>query len=66
MSRGDTLVAVCCDELMSLLKKQEINELILNEELGLEANYKAYLNALGLSGTFPELENDRQYLALKQ
>lgn len=66
VSRGDTLVAVCCDELMSLLKKQEINELILNEELGLEANYKAYLNALELSGTFPELENDRQYLALKQ
>ncbi len=66
VTQGDTLVSACCDELMSLLKKQEVNELILNEESGLEANYRAYLNAIELSGTFPSIENDRRYLVLKQ
>ncbi len=66
VSRGDTLVSACCDELIALLKKNEIDELILNEDLGLEANFKAYLNAQELNGTFPVIENDRQYLVLKQ
>ncbi len=66
VTQGDTLVSACCDELMSLLKKQEVNELILNEESGLEENYRAYLNAIELSGTFPSIENDRRYLVLKQ
>lgn len=66
VTQGDTLVSVCCDLLMDLLKRREVNELILNEESGLEANYRAYLNALELSGTFPVIENDRKYLALKQ
>ncbi|HEX2920987.1 MAG TPA: hypothetical protein VHO50_07475 [Bacteroidales bacterium] len=64
--QGDTLVSACCDMLINLLRKKEVNELILNEEAGLEANYKAYLDAMELSRTFPLIENDRRYLALKK
>lgn len=65
VTRGDTLAAACCDALVDLLRKQEVEELIAHEELGLQANYRAYVQALQLRGQVPSLADERQYLALK-
>ncbi|MDD4032836.1 MAG: hypothetical protein PHS48_06270 [Bacteroidales bacterium] len=64
VSEGDTLVAVCADALVELLKKQEVQELIDNEETGLQNNYQAYLQRVEALGQLPPLENDRHYLEL--
>lgn len=61
---GDTLVAECTDSLISILKSKELNELIENETQGLEANYKAYLYAMSQGGFPPQIERDREYVAL--
>jgi hypothetical protein len=66
VEQGDTLVSVCCDALIELLKKREVEELIVNEEIGLDMNYQAYLSALELREEFPKIEYDREYLALKE
>lgn len=66
VEQGDTLVSFCCDALIELLRKKEVEELIVNEELGLDMNYKAYLNALELRGEFPKIEYDRAYMVLKK
>ncbi|MFA7015592.1 MAG: hypothetical protein WC171_07840 [Bacteroidales bacterium] len=62
---GDTLVAQCVDALVILLKKEAVNELIINEQEGLQHNYLAYLQRVENSGQLPPLENDRVYLQLK-
>jgi hypothetical protein len=61
---GDTLVATCIDELVELLKKDGLDELIKNEEEGLHDNYKAYLNRLEVSGEMADLSEDRRYVEL--
>lgn len=61
---GDTLVAECTDSLTSILKSKELNELIENETQGLEANYKAYIYAMSQGGFPPQIERDREYVAL--
>lgn len=64
-TRGDSLVAECCEALSVLLKKEEVNKLIINEEEGLEANYKSYLEALKLRGESASVSDDRHYVELK-
>lgn len=66
VTEGDTLVAVCVDALVELLKKQEVQELIDNEETGLRNNYRAYLQRVEALGQLPPLENDRHYLKLME
>ena len=66
VEQGDTLVSVCCDALIELLKKREVEELIVNEEIGLDMNHQAYLSALELREEFPKIEYDREYLALRR
>ena len=66
VEQGDTLVSVCCDTLIELLKEKDVEELIVNEEIGLDMNYKAYLSALELRGEYPKIEYDREYLVLKE
>lgn len=66
VSRGDSLVADCCDALVLLLRKEKVEELIVNEEKGLQANYEAYLKALKLRGESPSVTDDRQYLVLRK
>lgn len=63
---GDSIVAACCDSLVSLLKHKEIEELIVNEEVGLESNYRSYLNAASRRGIYPDIAVDRRYIALKE
>ena len=47
------------------LKKAEVDELLRNEQEGLQDNYLAYLQRVENSGQLPPLENDRLYLQLK-
>ncbi|MDY0173642.1 MAG: hypothetical protein RBR62_00400 [Bacteroidales bacterium] len=65
VTAGDTLVSQCVDALVVLLKKEAVNELIINEQNGLQDNYLAYLQRVENSGQLPLLENDRVYLQLK-
>jgi len=64
VTEGDTLVAVCTDALIELLRKQEVQELIDNEETGLKNNYRAYLQRVEVLGQLPPVEHDRHYLVL--
>lgn len=65
VTAGDTLVAQCVDALVTLLKKETVNEIIKNEQEGLQDNYLAYLQRVENSGQLPPIENDRVYLQLK-
>ena len=62
VAEGDSIVATCCDVLISALKSDELLELIENEQRGLENNYKAYLRSAGLRGVEPSIEFDRLYV----
>lgn len=64
MSQGDTLVSVCVDGIIELLKKGELIELIENESTGLKNNYAAYLYRLELDRFPPDLTSDRKYIEL--
>lgn len=59
---GDTLVDACIKSLVEGLKSDEFKSLIKNERIGLENNYRAYLNAASLAGTTPLPEFDRIYI----
>ena len=64
VTEGDTLIAVCTDALVQLLRKQQVQELIDNEETGLRNNYLVYLHRVEALGQLPSLDNDRYYLKL--
>ena len=62
VAEGDSIVGSCCAALIEALKSEEMLELIENERIGLENNYKAYLNSCSLNGAAPALEIDRVYV----
>lgn len=62
VAEGDSIVSSCCAALIEALKSDEMLELIENERIGLENNYKAYLNSAGLRGVEPAYEFDRLYI----
>jgi hypothetical protein len=64
VTEGDTLVSVCVDGLIDLLKKGDLIELIENESEGLKNNYEAYLRRLESGGLPADLEADRKYIEL--
>jgi len=64
VTEGDTLVAACVDGLVEILRKGELEELIVNESEGLKSNYEAYLYRLELSGEIPDISYDRTYIEL--
>ena len=63
VAEGDSIVSSCCAALIEALKSEEMLELIENERLGLEQDYKAYLNYYHLNNITPEPEFDRLYIA---
>ena len=62
LEHGDTLVDACVKSLVEGLKSAEFKSLIDNERIGLENNYRAYLNAASLNGVNPLPEFDRMYI----
>ena len=62
VAEGDSIVAACCNVLITALKSDEMLQLIENERIGLENNYKAYLNSATLRGVEPTVEYDRMYV----
>lgn len=63
---GDTLVSVCCDAIINLLRREELKELIDNEEEGLEINYRSYLNSSAANESrLYDISIDRKYLDLR-
>lgn len=64
VTEGDTLVALCVEGLIDLLKKGDLIALIDNESDGLKANYKAYLYRLELGGLPADFAADRKYIEL--
>ena len=62
LEHGDTLVDACVKSLVDGLKSAEFKSLIDNERIGLENNYRAYLNAASLNGVTPLPEFDRMYI----
>lgn len=63
---GDTLVSVCCDAIINLLRREELKELIDNEEEGLEINYRSYLNSSTANESrLYDTSIDRKYLDLR-
>jgi hypothetical protein len=62
VAEGDSIIATCCDVLISAMKSDELLELIENEQRGLENNYKAYLRSAGLRGVEPSIEFDRLFV----
>ena len=44
--RGDTLVGVCVDSMVAVLKSEGFRELVENERAGLDNNYKLFLDML--------------------
>ena len=63
VAEGDSIVASCCDALIAALKSDELLGLIENERVGLERDYKAYLNSCSLNGVAPVVEFDRVYVS---
>ena len=66
MTVGDSLVAGCCDTLISILKGEDLNNLIKNEKEGLDNNFKAYLYEMERLGVVPPIECYQQFLMLKE
>ena len=62
VAEGDSIVATCCAALIEALKSEEMLELIENERVGLEQDYKAYLNSCSVRGVEPWVEFDRVYV----
>ena len=62
VAEGDSIVGTCCSLLIAALKSPEMLELIENERVGLEQDYKAYLNSCSLNGVTPWVEFDRVYV----
>jgi hypothetical protein len=62
VAEGDSIVGCCCSLLIAALKSPEMLELIENERVGLEQDYKAYLNSCSLRGVEPWVEFDRVYV----
>lgn len=62
VAEGDSIVGTCCSLLIAALKSPEMLELIENERVGLEQDYKAYLNSCSLNGVAPWVEFDRVYV----
>lgn len=62
VAEGDSIVAACCNVLISALKSDELLQLIENERVGLENNYKVYLNSARLRGVEPVVDLDRMYV----
>lgn len=65
LESGDSLISTSCEALVKILKKEELNRLIENEEQGLESNYRSYLNTAYRHEVFVPTDMDRQYLKLK-
>lgn len=63
---GDTLVASCVDELVALLKKGGLKELIDNEAQGLDGNYLAYLRRMELAGEPVTYSVPEHYMELRE
>lgn len=63
---GDSIVSQCCDSLVRILDKDEVEQLIVNEEKGLESNYRSYLSAMTRRGVYPSDASDRNYVALRK
>ena len=64
VTEGDTLVSVCIDGLIDLLKQGDLIDLIENESEGLKNNYEAYLHRLELAGLPADFAADRKYIEL--
>ena len=64
VTEGDTLVAACVDGLIELLRKGDLEELIVNESEGLKSNYETYLRRLESSGQMPDISYDRKYIEM--
>lgn len=62
VAEGDSIVGCCCSLLIAVLKSPEMLELIENERVGLEQDYKAYLNSCSVRGVEPWVEFDRVYV----
>lgn len=65
LAAGDSIVSVCCDSLVALMQQGEVEELISNEELGLESNYRSYLNAQSRHNYYVPYEMDCRYIDVK-
>ena len=66
LQQGDSIVETCCNELIGMLKSDAMEQLIENEEQGLEDNYLVYLTAMRAAGQLPADNSDAQYLTLKE
>lgn len=66
MTLGDSLVAECCDTLISILKDKKMDALIQNEKEGLENNFKAFLYEMERLGQVPPVEYYNEYLILRE
>ncbi len=62
--QGDTLIAMCVDSLISVLRSDEMNSLIANEKAGLLDNYRVFLMSAESLGKTVDLEADRRYIEL--
>lgn len=62
VAEGDSIVGTCCSLLIAALKSPEMLELIENERVGLEQDYKAYLNSCSVRGVEPWVVFDRVYV----
>ncbi len=62
--QGDTLVLMCVDSLIGILKSKELSSLITNEKVGLSDNYRAYLMSYEARGETVGLEADRRYVEM--
>ncbi len=63
MTKGDSIVSICCDSLIAVLKSDSLIELIDNEEAALKYDYSRFLE---FATPKPEIliEYDRRYVHL--
>lgn len=64
VSECDTLVALCVDEIVSLMRKKDVEELILHEEISLKSDYENYLSRLSLGSFPPDFHAAKEYVSL--
>lgn len=61
---GDSLVKICTSELVEILKKGGVNELIEHESESLKLNYLSYVTSLENRGVYLDISSAREYITL--
>lgn len=61
---GDTLVGLCVDQMVEILKDEKVRILIKQESVSAKEDYMAYVHYMGVRGSVIPMEADERYIEI--